>query len=34
MSNLRLMDSEISDTFNTALRRFFTPWPWKPTHRR
>ncbi|WP_426146241.1 Hsp20/alpha crystallin family protein [Polaromonas sp. DSR2-3-2] len=25
MSNLRLLDSEISDTFNTALRRFFNP---------
>lgn len=25
MSNLRLLDSEITDTFNTALRRFFTP---------
>ena len=25
MNNLRLLDSEISDTFNTALRRFFSP---------
>lgn len=25
MSNLRLLDSEISDNFNTALRRFFAP---------
>ncbi|ABM37609.1 Hsp20/alpha crystallin family protein [Polaromonas naphthalenivorans] len=25
MSNLRLLDTEISDTFNTALRRFFNP---------
>ena len=25
ISNLRLLDSEISDTFNTALRRFFNP---------
>lgn len=25
MSNLRLLDSEISDSFNTALRRLFNP---------
>ena len=25
MSNLRVIDSEIGDTFNTALRRFFAP---------
>ncbi|MBH2020016.1 Hsp20/alpha crystallin family protein [Polaromonas sp.] len=25
MSNLRLIDSDISDSFNTALRRFFAP---------
>jgi len=25
MSNLRVLDSDLSDTFNTALRRFFTP---------
>ncbi len=25
MSNLRVIDSEIGDTFNTALRRFFGP---------
>lgn len=25
MSNLRVLDSDLSDTFNPALRRFFTP---------
>ncbi|CAN5284345.1 Hsp20/alpha crystallin family protein [soil metagenome] len=25
MSNLRLIDSDITDSFNTALRRFFAP---------
>jgi HSP20 family protein len=25
MSNLRVLDSDLSDTFNTALRRIFTP---------